>query len=89
MKMIEVAGVLRAALGLQAARVPTRTLPDWVMRLAAPFSAVARAVSGELGAVRHHDASHARQRLGWQTRAEEDSILDCARSLLEQGLVRA
>ncbi len=89
MKMIEVAGVLRAALGLQAARVPTRTLPDWVMRLAAPFSAVARAVSTELGAVRHHDASHARQRLGWQTRAEEDSILDCARSLLKQGLVRA
>ena len=89
MKMIEVAGVLRAALGPQAARVPTRTVADWVMRLAAPFSSVARAVATELGTVRHHDASHARERLGWQTRAEEDSILDCARSLLEQGLLRA
>jgi dihydroflavonol-4-reductase len=88
MKMIEVAGVLRAALGPQAARVPTRTLPDWVMRLAAPFSAVARAVAGELGTVRQFDATHARRRLGWQARAEEYSILDCARSLLEQGLVR-
>jgi dihydroflavonol-4-reductase len=89
MKMIDVAGVLRAALGAQAARAPTRTLPDWVMRLAAPFSAVARAVSTELGTVRQLDATHARQRLGWQARAEEYSILDCARSLLEQGLVRA
>jgi dihydroflavonol-4-reductase len=89
MKMIEVAGVLRAALGPQAARVPTRTVADWLMRLAAPFSSVARAVATELGTVRHHDASHARERLGWQTRAVEDSILDCARSLLEQGLLRA
>lgn len=87
-KLIEIAEVLRAGLGAQAARVPTRTLPDWMMRLAAPFSAVARAAATELGSVRHQDASHARRVLGWQTRREEDSILDCARSLLEQGLIR-
>jgi len=87
-KLIEIAAVLRAGLGPRAARVPTRTLPDWMMRLAAPFSAVARAAATELGSVRHQDASHARRVLGWQTRREEDSILDCARSLLEQGLVR-
>ncbi len=88
MKMIEVAGVLHAGLGEAAARVPLRTAPDWLMRLAAPFSKVARAVATELGNVRDFDPAHTRTRLGWQTRREEDSILDCARSLLEQGLVR-
>jgi dihydroflavonol-4-reductase len=88
-KLIEIAAVLRAGLGERAARVPTRTLPDWLMRLAAPFSAVARAAASELGSVRHQSPAHTRQVLGWQTRREEDSILDCARSLLDQGLVRA
>jgi len=87
-KLAEVAAVLRAGLGPRAGRVPTRTLPDWVMRLAAPFSAVARAAASELGSVRHHSAAHTLAVLGWKTRAEEDSILDCARSLLAQGLVR-
>jgi dihydroflavonol-4-reductase len=88
MKLIEVAGVLHAGLGAEAAKVPTRTMPDWLMRLAAPFSAVARAAATELGSVRHQSAAHAKAVLGWQTRPEEDSILDCARSLLQQGLVR-
>jgi dihydroflavonol-4-reductase len=87
MKMIEVARVLRDGLGPQAQHLPTRIAPDWLMRLAAPFSKVARAVASELGTVRDFDLSHTRTRLGWQTRAEEQSILDCARSLLEQGLV--
>lgn len=89
MKMIEVARVLRDGLGPQAEHLPTRIAPDWLMRLAAPFSKVARAVASELGTVRDFDPSHTRTRLGWQTRAEEQSILDCARSLLEQGLVRS
>jgi dihydroflavonol-4-reductase len=88
MKLIEIAGVLRAGLGERAAKVPARTLPDWLVRLAAPFSGVARAAASELGSVRHQSAAHALAVLGWRTRPEEQSILDCARSLLDQGLVR-
>ena len=51
-------------------------------------SDLARAAATELGSVRHQSAEHARQVLGWRTRPEEESILDCARSLLDQGLVR-
>jgi dihydroflavonol-4-reductase len=82
MKLAEIAAVLRAGLGADAARVTRRRLPDWLVRLAAPFSPLARAVVGELGNTRIQDASHARAVLGWATRPEEDSILDCARSLL-------
>lgn len=88
MKLREVAEVLRARLGADAARVTRRTLPSALVRLAAPFHPVARAIVGELGNVRHQDASHAKAVLGWQTRAEEDSIVDCAHSLLALGIVK-
>jgi dihydroflavonol-4-reductase len=88
MRLIEIAQVLRAGLGAAAARVPTRTVPDWLVRAMALVNPVARAVLPELGSVRHQDASHARAVFGWQPRREEDSILDCARSLMEHGLVR-
>lgn len=87
MKLAEVAAVLREGLGPQAARVGTLTVPDWLVRVAARFNPLARAVVGELGSVRHQDASHAKAVLGWQTRDERDSILDCARSLIALGLV--
>lgn len=89
MKLREVAEVLRTALGPQAERVSTRTVADWLVRLAALFNPVARAVVGELGSVRQLDASHAQAVLGWATRPVEQSIVDCARSLIVQGLVRA
>ncbi len=88
MKLREIAAVLRSHLGTQAHKVPTRTLPDWLVRVAARFNPVARAVVGELGSVRHQDASHARAVLGWQTRPVEESIVDAARSLISLGIVR-
>ena len=89
MKMLEIAAVLRAELGPQADRVPTRTVPDWLVRLAARFNPLARAVVGELGSVRNLDASHAQAVLGWSTRPVEQSVVDAARSLLSLGLVKA
>ena len=89
LKLREVAALLRAELGPQAAKVTTRDVADWVVQLAALFNPVARAVVRELGSVRHLDATHARTVLGWQTRPIEQSILDAARSLIEHGLVKA
>ncbi len=88
MTIREVADVLRAGLGTQAARVTTRNVSDRVVRIAALFNRVARAVAPELGSVRHQDASHAKAVLGWATRPEEQSILDTARSLLALGIVQ-
>ena len=88
MKLREGAEVLRTALGPQAGRVTTRDAADWLVRAAALFNPVARAVVPELGSVRHQDASHAQAVLGWATRPVEQSIVDCARSLIEHGIVR-
>jgi dihydroflavonol-4-reductase len=86
-RLREVADILRAGLGAQARRVTQRDLPDWLLRVAAAFSPLARAAAGELGAVRQLDATHAQTVLGWTTRPVEQSILDCARSLLALGIV--
>jgi len=87
MKLREVADVLRAELGPQAHKVTTRNMPDWMVRVAALFNPLARAVVGELGSVRHQDASHAKAVLGWATRPVEQSIGDAARSLIQLGIV--
>jgi dihydroflavonol-4-reductase len=88
MKLREIADVLRAELGPQARKVTRRNVPDWLVRVAARFNPVAKAVVGELGSVRNLDASHARAVLGWATRPVEQSIADTARCLIELGIVK-
>ena len=88
MKLREIADVLRAELGQLAHKVPTCNVPDWLVRVAARFNPLARAVVSELGSVRHQDASHAKAVLGWATRPVEQSIVDCARNLIELGIVK-
>lgn len=85
---IELARLLRARLGERARRVPTRVIPDWVVRVGAPFNRELRLMSQELG--RRGDASHekATRVLGWTPRDRDESVLASARSLIDHGLVR-
>lgn len=88
-KMIEVADALRAGLTKEQARkVPTRAMPGWVAALFMLINKEFRSVKNELGRVRHSDASHAEQVLGWKTRPVEESIVDCGRSLIEHGVIK-
>ncbi len=86
--MKEVAAILRDSLGPESKKVPKRGIPDFVVRLLALFDPSIRQVKGELGRTRTVDAGHAKAVLGWQTRAEADSIVDTARSLLDRGIVK-
>ncbi|MFN9499470.1 MAG: hypothetical protein ACK554_09430 [Erythrobacteraceae bacterium] len=80
--------MLRARLGEQARKAPTRPMPDWVVNILALFNAEVRGVKTEIGKIRHVDASHAKQRLGWTMRPVEDTIADCGTSLIAQGVVK-
>jgi dihydroflavonol-4-reductase len=86
--LVDIAKVLKARLGLKARKVPTRTLPDFLVRLSAIFDPLVRSVLSELGRTRNMDASHVKAVLGWDTRSEEDSLVDCANSLIDKGLVK-
>jgi dihydroflavonol-4-reductase len=84
----EIAEILKFRLGAEAKKVPTRTLPDWMIRASALFDPTVRMIISELGRERHCDASHARATLGWTARPVEETIVDCARSLLDAKLVK-
>lgn len=82
----EIAAILRAELGEQAHKVPTLQMPDWAVRLLAKVSPAVRAAASELGTVRHQDASHARELLGWVPRPPREAIAQTARDLVKLGL---
>jgi nucleoside-diphosphate-sugar epimerase len=88
LKLAAIGEILRSRLGGEARKIAKRTLPDVVVRIASLFNPLARAVVGELGSVRNMDASHAKAVLGWVARPAENSIVDCARSLIDTGVVK-
>jgi dihydroflavonol-4-reductase len=88
MKFADVAAVLRDRLGPQARKVPTRKMPAFGVRILALFMPAAKQLIGEIGRTRTTSSAHAQSVLGWQPRPPEDSIVDCARSLIEHGVVK-
>lgn len=88
LKMIDIAHILKQRLGAQARKVPTRRLPDFLVRFSALFDPAVKQAVGGLGRVYNMDASHARTVLGWVPRPAEESIVAAARSLLDLGIVK-
>jgi nucleoside-diphosphate-sugar epimerase len=87
MWMAEIAQVLRAKLGSSASKVPSRTLPDFVLRLLAFFDAETRAIAPGLGRKHRHTSEKARRLLGWQPRPAAETVVDCAESLISWNAV--
>jgi dihydroflavonol-4-reductase len=78
----DVAGILRTRLGDAASKVPRRVAPDFLVRTMALFDGTIRPFVGDLGKQTWISSEKARTALGWKTRPVEDSIEECARSLL-------
>ncbi|MCV2395447.1 aldehyde reductase [Actinotalea sp. M2MS4P-6] len=83
----EIGAILRSNLGGDAARVPTRTIPDVVVRLAAVFSPRFRALVPDLGHRKQTSNQKARRILGWEPRPAEEAILAAAESMVSRQLV--
>jgi hypothetical protein len=79
--------LLRARLGESASRVPTRKVPDFVLRLAALFDKDLGAVTPSLGKRHDYSSAKAQSMLGWRPRLTEETVLDCAHSLIATGAV--
>ena len=88
MWMADIARTLREGLGAQARLVPTRRIPDPAVRLAARFvDPSLRGIVPALGRRSRHSTAKARELLGWQPRPASETVLDCARSLIEHRAV--
>jgi dihydroflavonol-4-reductase len=85
----DVARVLRERLGPAGERVPTRRVPNFVVRAGARFDPGLRQIVGQLGRQTVFSAEKARTVLDWSSRPVEETIVDCARSLIHQGVAEA
>jgi nucleoside-diphosphate-sugar epimerase len=85
--MSGIAALLRDRLGDHAAKVPTRKIPDFVLRLAGIFDKELASVTPSLGRKQDYTTAKAQGLLGWKPRPMEDTVLDCARSLIDLGAV--
>jgi nucleoside-diphosphate-sugar epimerase len=88
MSIREMALTLRLRLGDAARRVPTRELPNWVVRLVAVFDREVRLVVPELGHHKDATSDKARLLLGWSPIPREDTIVATGNSLVDLGLLR-
>jgi len=87
MDMVEVAEVLRRRMGAAASKVPTRVLPNWLMRVLALANPALRAVVPLLGVDMNATSAKAVRMLGWAPRSKEEAIVATAESLVQLGLL--
>jgi nucleoside-diphosphate-sugar epimerase len=88
MWMLDVARLLKSHLGNAAKRVPTRQLPDFLLRLAAIRDPAVKLILPELGIVKRSTNAKAKRLLGWAPRSNQDSVLASAESLVRLGLLK-
>jgi nucleoside-diphosphate-sugar epimerase len=88
MTIQEIAQLLKSRMGDAARRVPTRVLPDWIVRLVSLFDSSVAYIVPELGKFKNATNAKARHVLGWEPRSNEDSIIATAESLVRLGLLR-
>jgi dihydroflavonol-4-reductase len=88
MSMLDIAKVLKTRMGASAKRVPTRQLPNWLLRLVALRDARVKLILPELGKVKNATNQKARRILGWSPRSNDEAIIATAESLLRLGLLK-
>lgn len=80
--MADISRILREALGPAAGKVPTRAVPDFVLRVMSLIDPSVRFLTPSLGRKHVHSTAKARRVLGWQPRPVTETLVDCAKSLI-------
>jgi dihydroflavonol-4-reductase len=88
MSIHEIASLLRSRMGDAAGRVPTRILPNWLLRLSALFDSSIAQIVPELGKAKDATGEKATRILGWNPRPREEAIIATAESLVSLGLLK-
>lgn len=79
----EIGLALKSAFGPKASKVPTRTLPDFVVRLMShTVMSQLKAITPDLS--RPCDFTNAKAKnLGWSPRSAEDAVISCGQALID------
>jgi dihydroflavonol-4-reductase len=84
--LAEVAAILRRELGPEAKKVPTRKVPDLLVKVMGRFDPSVGSIVNQLGKKLTYSSEKARTELGWSPRPVADSVADTGRSMVELGL---
>ena len=88
MSILDIAKVLKNRMGASAKKVPTRQLPDWLVRIAALRDPAVRQILPELGKTKNATNEKAKRMLGWAPRSNEEAVVATAESLVRLGLLK-
>ncbi|MCU1422518.1 MAG: Cholesterol dehydrogenase [Microbacteriaceae bacterium] len=86
--MSRIGAILREHLGAAAHRVPTRNIPNLVIRIGALFSPQYRPIAPDLGYSKKTSNEKARRVLGWEPRPAEDAIAAAGESMVRKHLLK-
>ena len=86
--MLDIAKILKARMGTSARRVPSRQLPNWMVRLASLRDPAIKLILPELGKRKNATNEKARRLLAWAPRSNEEAIVATAESLVRFGLLK-
>lgn len=89
LSMLEVANVLRAAFPAFAAKLPTKTIPNVVIKAAALVKPELKMIASIVGQYAGTSNAQAVNLLGWQPRSAKTAIIATAQSMIDLGIVTA
>jgi nucleoside-diphosphate-sugar epimerase len=88
MSMLQMALALKKNLGEEAKRVPTKELPNWILKIIALFDPAVKLLVPELGKNKNGSNEKAKTLLGWKPRSSEEAITATAQSLVNLRLLK-
>jgi len=83
----EVADILAKRFGPEGWKVPTRKLPNFMVRVVAMFDPTVKSVVSDLGRVRRVSSEKIRSVLGWQPHSLEEMTVSMGETMIERGIV--
>lgn len=85
--MLEVANILREAFPKYAANLPTKTVPNTAVKVAAITNPMLKMVASLVGLYAETSNEKARTVLNWQPRSAKEAIIATAQSMIDLGIV--
>jgi nucleoside-diphosphate-sugar epimerase len=85
----DMAKILAAEFNPRGYRVPTGRLPYWLMWIIARFDKAVHLALGYVGRRELVSSAKAQRELGWRMRPVKETIVETARTMIEQGIVPA
>jgi dihydroflavonol-4-reductase len=87
LSMLDVAMILKRNLGDEAKNVPTKEMPNRIIKIMALFNPSLRMISTLLGNYAQASGAKAEKVLNWSPRTNEEAIVATAKSFLQSGLI--